>query len=110
MDDYKRSLYMYAQRMIASDEVCCTCYALEEVLFREGGDSYCGDSYCGDSYCGDSYHDDTHLEVFTEFMGLFDGRYWGRRVDYLLKDSDDLWWEPRWKEPRIRALDCILRD
>ena len=84
---------MYAERMIASDEVCCTCYALEEVLFREGVDSGCGD---------------IHLEVFTEFIGLFDGSYWSVHAYQSLKESNYFWWEPRWKEPRIRALDCVL--
>ena len=96
MDDYKRSLYMMAQNRIRS---CMgpqfICLSLKNILYREGYKPVIGDKV---------------LEFFPEFSALYDGVYWCEDgINGGDKQTiEDPWWEGGWKEPRIRALDCIL--
>lgn len=110
MDDYKRTLYMIAlrdlqelQRTGSSNRVWL-CTKLAAVLRREH------QALAGD--CIGSV-DDLVPEFFPDFLALFDGSYWPRRKDiHQPKCSavDAAWWPKDWLEPRIRALECLLRD
>jgi hypothetical protein len=99
MDDYKRTLYMRAQRLIKDGEQSFVCLALREVLLEDGH-----------HYFGQETEDSV-LKLFAEFGALYDGTHWeckgtfSRRVGKV-----DSWWSLGWTEPRIRALDCILRE
>lgn len=96
MDDYKRSLYMMTQNRIRT---CMgpqfICLSLKDILYREGYKPVIGDKV---------------LEFFPEFSALYDEVYW---CEDGINGGDKQtiegpWWEGGWKEPRIRALDCIL--
>jgi hypothetical protein len=110
MDDYKRTLYMIAlrdlqelQRTGSSNRVWL-CPKLAAVLLRER------QALAGD--CIGSV-DDLVPEFFPEFLELFDGSYWTRRKDIhnqRYSAVDAAWWPKDWLEPRIRILECILRD
>ena len=96
MDDYKRSLYMMAQNRIRS---CMgpqfICISLKDILYREGYKPVIGDKV---------------LELLPELKALYDGVYWCEEgiVKYVKPSITSSWWEDGWKEPRIRALDCVL--
>ena len=71
------------------------CLSLKDILYREGYKPVIGDKV---------------LEFFPEFSALYDGVYW---CEDGINGGDKQtiegpWWEGGWKEPRIRALDCIL--
>ncbi len=97
MDDYKRSLYMMAQNKVRSTEGSkYICIALKDILYREGYKPTIGNKV---------------LELFPELSALYDGVFWcddGINVDEEVT-IEGAWWEDEWEEPRIRALDCILR-
>ncbi len=96
MDDYKRSLYMMAQNKLRSYMgPQFICLSLKDTLYQEGYKPVIGDKV---------------LEFFPELLALYDGVYW---CEDGINGGDkptieDAWWEGGWKEPRIRALDCIL--
>ena len=97
MDDYKRSLYMMAQNRIRSAKgYQYTCVILKDILYLEGYGPTIGNKV---------------LEFFPEFSALYDGVFW---CEDGTKDEEwtieNAWWEAEWEEPRIRALDCILRE
>ena len=97
MDDYKRSLYMMAQNKVRSTEGSkYICIALKDILYREGYKPTIGHKV---------------LEFFPEFSALYDGVLWCEDgisdENFIIENS---LWEDGWEEPRIRALDCILRD
>lgn len=110
MDDYKRTLYMIAlrdlqelQRTGSSNRVWL-CTKLATVLRHER------QALAGD--CIGSV-DDLVPEFFPEFLELFDGSYWTHRKDIhnqRYSAVDAAWWPKDWLEPRIRILECILRD
>ena len=71
------------------------CLSLKDILYREGYKPVIGDKV---------------LEFFPEFSALYDEVYW---CEDGINGGDKQtiegpWWEGGWKEPRIRALDCIL--
>ena len=97
MDDYKRALYMEAHRRLDAGEDYCVCVALKNALVREGMPAPV------------AYHMRTHL--FSEFMLFYDGYEWSRNESSSpISTYSNMWWESFWKEPRVSALDCILRD
>ncbi len=110
MDDYKRTLYMIAlrdlqelQRTESSDPVWL-CVKLATVLRREH------QAPEGD-YIGSV--DDLVQEFFPEFLILFDGSYWpykGKTHKQGCSAVAAAWWSKHWLEPRIRILECLLRD
>ena len=102
MDDYKRGLYLQVrselERRSTLDLTLFVCFELNKVLLDEGS-------------LFDPNSREGHLQdLFPEFFALFDGFEW---FDSGLKckiEMNDAWWSRYWLEPRIRALDCILRD
>lgn len=90
MDDYKRGLYMEARRLIESGEELYVCSALMEAV--------------------DSWYYTPVSEIFPEFAEMFDGYvyYENGRKHFTLSYMS--WWAKGWKEPRLRAIDCLLRD
>lgn len=96
MDDYKRSLYMFARRQIETKHARFVCRAFFITLCVEGSSNV---SY---KFIG---------ELFPEFARLNDGLRWKRSgKSVLLTEFNTSWWTSGWKKPRLRALDCILRD
>lgn len=93
MDDYKRSLYLLARRGIEEDKYAFICTEFKRVLHNEG------------VTC--NKHELTN-ELFTEFNSLNDGKYWTPTCSSL--NESGAWWLYGWREPRLRILDCILRD
>lgn len=97
MDDYKRALYMEAHRRLAAGEDNFVCVALKNALAIEGMPTHV------------AHHMVTYL--FSEFMQLYDGYEWRRNGSSSPTYAyTNMWWEPFWQEPRVSALDCILRD
>lgn len=97
MDDYKRALYMEAHRRLDAEEDSCVCIALKNALVREGMPTHV------------AYDMKTYL--FSEFMQLYDGYEWRRNGSSSpIPTYSKMWWGSFWKEPRLHALDCILRD
>ncbi len=102
MDDYKRMLYMAAQARLrqnakrsSSLSVCCT---LESMLMFEG--------HCSSERDVEEY--------FPEFQALYDGSMW-HHCTTLSPESNKAarggyWWSPNELAPRLRAIDCLLRD
>ncbi len=110
MDDYKRTLYMIALRDLqelqrtGSPKREWLCVRLATVLRRER------QALAGDCF---GSVDDLVQEFFPEFLELFDGSYWTRWKDIhnqRYSAVDAAWWPKDWLEPRIRILECILRD
>jgi hypothetical protein len=113
MDDYKRTLYMIALRDLqelqrtGSPKREWLCVQLATVLRHERQAS------AGD-YIGPV--DDLVQEFFPDFLALYDGSYWTRRKDtHMIHNQrysavDAAWWQQVWLEPRIRILECLLRD
>lgn len=105
MDDYKRGLYMQVLRELKSHTVCkagfFNCNKLRRQLVLEGDNSASG-----------IYGTATGIlkEFFPEFYQLYDGTYWGQCGTSELVSETGAWWPDAWLEPRIRALECILRD
>ena len=102
MDDYKRSMYLQVRNKLEhhlksnADTYMFVCYELEEVLISEGVNGLIRCNYLE--------------EMFPEFFDLFDWCAWLENGTCYDADGDDAWWENGWMPPRIRALDCILRD
>lgn len=100
IDNYKRSLYMRALEKVGSRRalyITFICRALESVLVEEGFN------------CMETK--DALYDLFPEFMKFYDHSCWfeNGRHKYSI-DSSLAWWEQYWIEPRVRALDCLLRD
>jgi hypothetical protein len=110
MDDYKRTLYMIAlrdlqelQRTGSSNRVWL-CVRLATVL-------QCEHQASAGDYIGSV--DELVQEFFPEFLELFDGSYWTHRKDihkHRYSAVVAAWWSKDWLEPRIRILECLLRD
>lgn len=110
MDDYKRTLYMIALRELqelqrAENRTgCWLCVRLATVLRREHQTS-------AEAYIEST--DDLVQEFFPEFLELFDGSYWSSSQNTHLQSppaAAAAWWPKDWLEPRIRILECLLRD
>ena len=100
MDDYKRGLYLQVRNELGrwSGTPLYVCYELVDALVREGADV-------------DELDEHIWLfSIFPEFLTLFDGSVWRKNNTSDETELGDAWWENFWIEPRIRALDCILRD
>lgn len=99
MDDYKRALYMQARSYLEIKENYFVCRALVHALGQEGFDDILD-------------IDEEILELFPEFASLYDGTHWFEKGKCETDDMelDCSWWEFAWAKPRIRALDCLLRD
>jgi len=93
MDDYKRSLYLLARRSIEEYKYTFICNEFTIILLEEG-------------VRGNTQ--ELINELFTEFNSLNDGKYW-TPTHYSINKSG-AWWLYGWREPRLRILDCILRD
>lgn len=97
MDDYARTLYMIALREIqdSGEFAPFVCDELKRTLRADG------------------YHFPTTASVddlFHHFASLFDGKCWTEKTGKYTCDSRSGWWEDGWIEPRVRALECLLRD
>lgn len=90
MDDYKRGLYMEARRLI---EDCVTIDVCDALYI-----------------CLDDWGHGTIAHIFPEFCQLFDGYRYHRNNTKCTALSVEYWWEKGWKEPRLRAIDYLLRD
>lgn len=105
VDDYKRGLYMQVLREFKSHAVCenwvFTCNELRCQLISEG-----------DNSASEIYETSTGVikEFFPEFYQLYDGTYWDQIGRYEFVSETNPWWPNNWLAPRIRALECILRD
>lgn len=105
MDDYKRGLYMQVLRELKSHTVrkvgLFTCNKLRRQLVLEGANATSG-----------IYETATDIlkEFFPEFCQLYDETYWDQFGDSEFVSETNAWWPDTWLEPRIRALECILRD
>jgi len=100
MDDFKRELYMEAQKFLLRNPRNSVCGALATVLCELTGKKHVNLAY------GEVE------ELFPEFYALHDRIEWsrlGKRLDKTgAQASEVYWWEPSWIEPRIRAIDCLL--
>jgi hypothetical protein len=110
MDDYKRTLYMIAlrdlqelQRTGSSNRVWL-CVKLYSVLKKE--------HQTPDDAVAIRDVDSAVQEFFAEFVALFDGTFWAENGFRTKGDTDpgSAWWQRVWLEPRIRILECLLRD
>lgn len=110
MDDYKRTLYMIALRELqelqktGSSERMWLCVRLATTLRREHQTS-------AEACIGST--DDLVEEFFPDFLELFNGSYWSRENDLKQQRRAAVaapWWPKDWLEPRIRILECLLRD
>ena len=110
MDDYKRTLYMIALRELkelqrtGSQERLWLCVRLTTILRRE--------NQTPDFYFVASV-DDLVQEFFPDFLELFDGSYWTFEQNSNQQNTSAVaaaWWPKDWLEPRIRILECLLRD
>jgi len=105
MDDYKRGLYMQVLRELKSHTVgkawLFTCDKLRRQLVLEGEN-------CTSGIC--ETQTEVIKEFFPEFYQLYDGTYWDQFGGSELVSETNAWWPDTWLEPRIRALECILRD
>jgi len=110
MDDYKRTLYMIALRDLQELQRAGNrsgrwlCVMLATVLRHESRES---------ASCLSGSIDDLVQEFFPEFLELFDGNYWNPTQDAHKQSYSAVaaaWWPKDWLEPRIRILECILRD
>ena len=105
MDDYKRGLYMQVLRELKSHTVykagLFTCNKLRRQLVLES---------VNDTFV--VYETTTRIliEFFPEFYQLYDGTYWDQFGGSEFVSEMNAWWSDTWLEPRIRALECILRD
>lgn len=98
IDDYKRELLMEVQNRIryycGAKFICCMqkCVLEDESIFENW----------------EILREDID-EIFSEFIDMFDGFCWYEDGKNCKVDIMECWWEPGWKEPRIRILDTILR-
>lgn len=105
MDDYKRGLYMQVLRELKSHTRrkawFFTCNKLRCQLILEGAND-----------TSEIYETPTEIlkEFFPEFFQLYDGTYWNQFGSSEFVPETNAWWPDDWLEPRIRALECILRD
>lgn len=90
MDDYKRSIYMEVRRRLENGSALYICTALKSII--------------------DCYDTSVIQEVFPEFYRLFDNNRWHSDGSIVIGYVADEWWEMGWKEPRIRIIDCLLRE
>lgn len=96
MDDYARTLYMIALRKFQDSEFpLFVCSELKRTLRAEGP-----------SIPFSVVTDD----VFHHFKALFDGVRWTKAGRKYICSSESAWWEGPWQEPRVRALECLLRN
>lgn len=104
MDDYKRGLYLAAQRRLEEKDSRYICPALSAVLSREGLKRDCS-------------LDEQIREFFPEFLALFDGMlYFMERTDegdpiqqrVMYSHSDMPWWETGDLQPRLRMIHFLL--
>ena len=94
MDDMKKAAYISAREFLETGKSGFVCIALQDAL---------------EEIAGVSVSVTTMYEVFHEFTNLFDGLHWTSSGDKYVKISySSVWWEKRWKEPRIRIIDMIM--
>lgn len=109
MDDYKRTLYMIALRELQErqraeiDLGCWLCVVLAGVIRRENQKP---------DFDFVAPIDDLVTEFFPEFLELFDGSRWtpNNFSTQHPPAAAAAWWAKDWLEPRIRILECLLRD
>jgi len=101
MDDYKREIYMRVLRKLQeTPSYGFVCTELQNTLFEDP-------DFLDDS---EDILNAIVDEFFPEFAALFDGTMWSRDGWCEKINKSTAWWEDMWYEPRIRALECILRD
>jgi len=106
MDDYKRGLYMQVLNHLKSLEqrpshLNHLCLELKAALNKQQHPDTA-------RYMGDPTN--AMQEFFPELIALFDETCWEPCGFSACAKIGDSWWDPAWIEPRIRALECILRD
>lgn len=106
MDDYKRGLYLAAQRRLEEKDSRYICMALSAILSREGIKRDCS-------------LDEQIRELFPEFLALFDGVLYlydyTDEGDYIQQramsiHSDLPWWEVSDLQPRLRMIHFLLEN
>lgn len=106
MDDYKRTLYMQVLTALYQARknyaLAFICQELRRTIYNEQSDYYRPSMI------------DNYVELldkfFPEFYAMFDSMCYQPDGDRYSIQIIRCWWEPGWIEPRIRALECILRD
>ena len=107
MDDYRRALYMQVlnhlkQRLKQRGAVhSYLCLELTNALHKQQHPDTA-------EYMGNA--PSVMQEFFPELKALFDTTYWGPTGFSNSAKIGESWWDPYWVQPRIRALECILRD
>ena len=107
IDDYKRELLMRVRDRIENSEKFASpgagfvCYKIKNVLYEEN---------FTDVFKNLFSQQEVVAELFPEFTDMFDGFCWCRDGKNYEIGASRGWWEPSWKEPRIRILDTLLRD
>lgn len=105
VDDYKRGLYMQVLRELKShteyEDWFFTCNKLRRQLVLEGVDC---------AFRVQERSPGILKEFFPEFYQLYDGTYWDQFGGSEFVSEMNAWWSDTWLAPRIRALECILRD
>lgn len=106
MDDYKRTLYMQTLTALyqarKDRKLAFICHELRRTFYNEHSDSF-------RPLIAD-HSSEIVREFFPEFRAMFDGkRYYSNGIGYPTSIKEN-WWQVDLIEPRIRALECILRD
>ncbi len=100
MDSLKLQLYLHARARVQQGNNIFCCWALEKALSDFGLISKAGSRL---SLL------ELRQEFFPEFFSLYDGSYWDKEGgNYSQCPEDSAWWDSRWIEPRLRALDIAI--
>ena len=104
MDDYKRGLYLDAQRRLMAGTSTYVCTALDSALERDG-------------FISEKFQQEIIEEIFPEFFALFDGMYYCSFEEETYRGSaslfigkGDMWWPSDYPEPRLRMIHFLLEN
>lgn len=105
MDDIKRAIYLRAREIVVEQG---------ELKYSHGGHLCSVLRMATDDVLGKHNaveYQDTHefiCEFFPEFMALYDGWYWSRRLKLESPGPSAAWWESFWNAPRLCMIDYLL--
>ena len=109
MDDYKRTLYMQALTILYQArkdyKLAFICHELRRAFYNEHSDSHRPSEFDNNFHSSEIVR-----EFFPEFRAMFDGKCYYSDGDAYPIHINEVWWEATWIEPRICALEYILRD